>query len=155
MKKILNVFLLLIAIVCMSACEKNVENNEINIDNTNSEEILEVKRYFDSEKFNEYSDLQVINMPENPTTGYGWVYIVGDSSVVNVKRDEFVSNANEEGLVGVGGTRVMEIVGISEGNTTIKCEYMRNWEENAIETVTYYVAVNGENEIAIIDEVHE
>lgn len=156
MKKFLNVLILLVVMGCMVACGNNIDDEQENLnDNTNSGEVVEVKKYFPKENLGQYADLQTISIPENPTTGYEWVYVLGDTGVVNVQKDEFVANSENEGLVGVGGNRIIEIVGLTEGETTIKCEYMRSFEEAAIETVTYKLSVNAENQIAVVEEVCE
>lgn len=156
MKKFMNVLILLVVMGCMVACGNNVDDGkEILNDNVNSEEVAEVKKYFSEESSGQYADLQTISMPENPTTGYEWVYVLGNTGVVNVQRDEFVASSEAEGLVGVGGNRIIEVVGLAEGETTMKCEYIRSWEDAAIETVTYKLSVNAENKIAITSEIHE
>ena len=156
MKKFLKVLILIGIMGCMVACGNNVDDGNENMnENVNSGEVAEVKRYFSEENLGQYSDVQTISMPENPTTGYEWVYVLGNTGIVSVQKDEFVAGDESEDLVGVGGNRVIEVVGVAEGETTIKCEYMRSWEEAAIETVTYKLAVNAENKIAVMDEVHE
>lgn len=160
MKKIISIIMVICALFCLTACKgkdnTGVQNNDqIQVENGNNNGIEEVVRYFPKEKLGVYDDKQSLIMSENNTTGYEWIYILGDAEILKIERDKYVADNNEEGLVGAGGNRVIEIVGAAEGSTTIRCEHKRSWEEDAIETVTYYVSVNEELKVAVTDEVHE
>ena len=162
MKKFLSVLLILSLAVCMVACgEKNLplENNVDLLNQGDSENVIGQegkKEYFDKSLLEQYAETQVIRLPENPTTGYEWVFFIDDAEVVTVVTDKFEELTNTEGLVGVGGNRICEFKGLKEGDTTIEFNYIRGFEENEepAETAKFYVSVNQNNEIAIMSEVH-
>ena len=161
MKKFLSILLMLSLACCLVACgEKDLpKEDKINLDDkieTNEEINQEVSKYFDEEMIENYAKTQVIKLPENPTTGYEWVYIIDDSEVVNIIKDEYQASENSEEVVGAGGHRVCEIEGLKEGNTIIYFNYIRGFEvgEEPEKTFKLYVSVNANNEVAITDEVH-
>ena len=98
MKKFLNILMILTMMCCIVACgDKVINNQNENQNNSNngiSGEIVVEKKYCPEENLNQYAELQTISLPENPTTGYEWVYILGDAGKVNVQKDEFVSDSN-------------------------------------------------------------
>ena len=153
MKKFLSVLLILTLAVCLVACgEKDLPlENKIDLsnqgDNGNTLNQQVNGKYFDESLLEQYDDTQIIKLPENTTTDYEWVFFIDDSEVITVVRDE-LDSAN--------GNRVCEFKGLKEGNTTIEFNYIRGFEENEepAETVKFYVSVNANKQIAIIDEVH-
>lgn len=161
MKKFLSVLLILALATCMVACgEKNLPLDEdVNLlDKKESGETpkQEIEKYFEEDKLDVYGLTQMVELSENPTTGYEWVYTIDDAEVVSIVKDEYKASENEEGLLGVGGTRICEFKGLEEGETIIYFNYVRVFEENAepAESVKFYISVNADKEIAITDEVH-
>ena len=160
MKKIFSVLLILSLVFCLVACGEKDLPLENEIDLPSEDEIVSdsqvSKKYIDESLLEQYSETQIIKLPENPTTGYEWIFFIEDSEVITVVEDKFEAPSNEEGLVGVGGNRVCEFKGLKEGDTTIEFNYIRGFEENEepAEKVKFYVSVNANNEIAITDEVH-
>ncbi len=161
MKKFLSVLLILSLATCMVACgEKDLPlDNDVNLlDKTTSGENVKkpvVEKYLSEEALDVYAQTQVVELPENPTTGYEWVYTIDDAEVVSVVKDEYNASENEEGLLGVGGYRICEFKGLEEGETIVYFNYIRVFEEDAepAKSVKFYISVNANNEIAITDEV--
>lgn len=158
MKKILSILLMLSLVVCLAACgEKDLPKEEENdlLDKVEKGDRV-ITKYFDEEMIDTYAKTQVIKLPENKTTGYEWVYVVDDSDVVKITKDEFQATENAGSLVGAGGYRVCEIEGVDEGDTIIYFNYIRGFETGEIpaESIKFYVSVNANNEVAITEEVH-
>lgn len=64
----------------------------------------------------------------NPTTGFDWVYEIGEGNgMLELIKDDYKSNA-EDGMVGAGGTRTFIFKGTKEGKKNIIFTYKRNWE---------------------------
>lgn len=161
MKKFLSIFLILALAVCMVACgEKDLpENEEINLlDKVGSGEgaSQEIVKYFDEEMIDIYSKTQVIKLPENPETGYEWVYVIDDSEVMSVIKDEYQLSENSGDVTEDVGYRVCEIQGLAEGETIIYFDYISGLEtdEEPVESIKFYISVNANNEIAVTDEIH-
>lgn len=158
MKKILTMVLISILAICMVGCgEKDLPlQNEVDLPNENVIEQDVIKRYFDESLLEQYAETQVIELPENETTGYEWVFFIDDSEVISVVKDEYQAPANSDEVVGVTGKRVCEFKGLKEGDTTIEFNCIRGLEENEepADKVKFYVSVNANNEIAIMSEVH-
>ena len=161
MKKILSILLILVLSVCMVACgEKDLpKEEEINLlDRVESGENVyqEITKYFDEEMIDNYAKTQIIKLPENPTTGYEWVYVVDDSEVMNVIKDEYQAFENSGDIVGEGGYRVCELEGLEEGETIIYFDRIRGFEsgEEPAESIKFYISVNANKEIAVTDEIH-
>lgn len=160
MKKFLYILLMFSLMLCLVACgEKDLPlheeiNSTNNFENKNTQQGS--KKYFEKSLLNQYAETQIIKLPENPTTGYEWVYIVDDSEVVNIMKDEYQLLENAESIVGTGGHRVCELKGLKEGNTIVYFNYIRGFEvdEEPVESFKLYVSVNSSNEIAITDEIH-
>ena len=161
MKKIISIFLVLSLAVCLVACgEKDLpKEEEINLADkveSGTSANKEVVKYIDEDTFDNYEQTQVIKLPENPTTGYEWVYIIDDFEVANIIKDEYQPSENIGDNVGTPGYRVCEIEGLGEGETIIHFNYIRGFEvdEEPVESFKLYVSVNTNKEIAITGEVH-
>lgn len=67
------------------------------------------------------TQIQLIVLPANQTTPYHWSELkFDDNSILNVNFDEYIPDENPEGMMGVGGHRVYEIVAVAPGKTTLK-----------------------------------
>lgn len=68
-------------------------------------------------------------LPGNPTTGYAWTVVAGDSAVVGqVGEPVFVA---ESTLVGGGGEFRFTFEGAAPGTTTLELAYERTFEDVA------------------------
>lgn len=74
-------------------------------------------------------------LESNPTTGYSWRLAEPlDEEVVELVSSEFKKTSGSEGEgenVGGGGEETWTFKAVGEGETAIKLEYVRPWEENA------------------------
>ncbi|MBR0466947.1 MAG: protease inhibitor I42 family protein [Clostridia bacterium] len=82
-----------------------------------------------------------IELEANETTGYRWVYYLSSEDIVTVK-GEYIPDENKKGLVGVGGTQVFTVTGISEGEVIIACEYISPGEGVAEQIADYKLKVD-------------
>lgn len=69
-------------------------------------------------------DTLVINVDENPTTGYRWQVSVGDQLVASA--DRFIPSGDT--AVGGGGIRTLSFGVVSPGRGTVKLQLRREWE---------------------------
>lgn len=134
--------------------ETNNKYNEIS--ENEKQEILDNSftkdSYFSQEEMKKFETTQVISLEENPTTGYTWHYRFGEDGIAVVEDDEFVAN-NTEGLVGAGGIHTYRLSGVKPGETGIKFEYRRAWEDKEpIKIISYEITVDENNQIAITEE---
>lgn len=144
----------------------NVNTNNGNSNNENSqneqaskEEIDEVldesftkDSYFTEDDMSKFATTQIISLEENPTTGYTWHYRFGEDGIAVVEDDEFVAN-NTDGMVGAGGIHTYRLSGVKLGETGIKFEYRRAWEDKEpIKIISYEITVDENNQIAITEE---
>ncbi|MCK5743563.1 MAG: protease inhibitor I42 family protein, partial [Caldisericia bacterium] len=75
----------------------------------------------------------LIILPANQTTPYHWTDLkAGDESVASLTINEFASDSNPEGMMGVGGHRVFEIKGIAPGKTTVKTKQVHVADEDDV-----------------------
>jgi len=85
----------------------------------------------------------VIQLDENPTTGYQWAVTISDESIVKLDKDDYQQQSAESGVVGAGGTRILTFKGLKQGTATVTLSYERSFEENSsVETLKYQVTVN-------------
>ena len=77
----------------------------------------------------------------NPTTGYSW-RAEQDPEIFDIT-SEYVEDAHDEEMVGVGGTETFTLLPKQEGTTEIKFYYEQPWEKGSVDTIlTYQVAVD-------------
>ena len=74
------------------------------------------------------SQTVTIRLPENPTTGYEWVFIPFDQEGVALIEDEFVPASQIHDRVGVGGAHSFTLQGRRVGRYTISLKHWRSWE---------------------------
>lgn len=72
------------------------------------------------------TDVFVLSLEENPTTGYRWE-VCTDEQVIKVIDDEYETKAKAN-LVGVGGTRTFTFEVLKPEESEIKLYYRRSWE---------------------------
>ncbi|CCJ36001.1 putative cell surface protein [Methanoculleus bourgensis MS2] len=68
----------------------------------------------------------VVNLAENPTTGYSWNATV--SPGLTITKDRYLQNATAEGMLGAGGTHTWTLVPEASGVFTFSAVYRRPWE---------------------------
>lgn len=84
----------------------------------------------------------MIQLEENPSTGYAWSFVISDKGVVYLFDNKFDENPTDNLIVGSSGMRNLTFMGKSKGTATISFVYERSWEENAEdETIVYNVTV--------------
>lgn len=76
----------------------------------------------------EKGDKVVVELKSNPSTGYQWKIIEGNTEILNFVSKNFVSDKAEPGMVGVGGTDHFNFTANKKGNTVFKFEYSKKFE---------------------------
>lgn len=91
---------------------------------------------------------RIIELKGNPTTGYTWLYTVGDESIIQV--EEKITYLGQDGVVGAPSLFTYKIIALREGETTLKFEYKRPWEDKEAEAVRLFeVSVKGAGKIVV------
>jgi predicted secreted protein len=80
----------------------------------------------------------IIELTENPTTGYTWELTAPGLTYVS---DEYVPDANTEGLVGAGGVHVFTYKAENTGIFNIEGIYKRSWENTSTDDTTWSATV--------------
>ena len=87
----------------------------------------------------------VISLDSNRTTGYEWVLTDLDRQILKPADDApgYESSPNPAGLMGVGGTERWSFKPVKAGDTVIRFEYRRPWENGreAIRSAIFNVRV--------------
>lgn len=84
----------------------------------------------------------IIQLDENPTTGYQWAdAVISDSSVIKQADSSYASTPVASDIVGSGGTRTITFKALKAGTVTITLNYQRSWEKKPAETLTFNVTV--------------
>lgn len=94
------------------------------------------------------SDKTTLELNGNPTTGYTWLYSIGDETIISV--DEDVKYLGAKGVMGAPSKFTYTIKSLKAGNTSLKFEYKRPWEDKEAEEVRLYdvnVKENGKIEL--------
>jgi len=88
-------------------------------------------------------DIVTLTLASNPTTGYSWLVMEIDDTVLVQDGDpEYKPSPGSEGLVGAGGTETFRFKAVSAGATSLNLGYMRPWESvQPIETFKVQVVV--------------
>ena len=81
-----------------------------------------------------------VSLEANPTTGYLWEVRDIDEQVLQLVREEFLSDSS---AIGAGGTSVFSFKAVGRGQTTLTLVYRRPWEKDVepIEVHTVEVSV--------------
>jgi inhibitor of cysteine peptidase len=80
-----------------------------------------------------------IDLPGNPSTGYGWAAIIGDPSVISESSHPVFTPASS--ALGAGGTYRFQYKARSSGRTELMLVYRRSWETGIPPVKTYRIAV--------------
>jgi predicted secreted protein len=86
----------------------------------------------------------VVRLAANPTTGYRWLLVASNESVVEVQGDSvFVQDTAPSGAVGVGGVEIWRFRETHTGHQALSFEYRRTWEDpsSPVQAVTYSITV--------------
>jgi len=75
-------------------------------------------------------DTLTVRLDSNPSTGYAWLIAELDEEVLENTDQDFQSDANPSGAVGVGGTDIWTFTGVSAGTTTLALEYKQGLGED-------------------------
>ena len=79
----------------------------------------------------------------NPTTGYTWIYTIGDESIIQV--DEDIQYLGKEGMAGAPSLFTYTVRSLKQGNTNLKFEYKRPWEDKKAEEIRFFEVTVKEN----------
>lgn len=89
------------------------------------------------------SSEKILELRGNPTTGYTWIYTIGDESIIQV--DEDLKYLGKEGMVGAPSLFTYTVRSLKQGNTNLKFEYKRPWENKQTEEVRLFEVTVKEN----------
>ncbi len=91
-------------------------NNKINISQTDSGKTISVCT----------GDIVVINLPENPTTGFQWKMDAINNNTVILEKEMFSELGN--GGIGSGSTKSYVLKTLTSGNHYIQLKHWKAWE---------------------------
>ncbi|MBQ7596124.1 MAG: protease inhibitor I42 family protein [Clostridia bacterium] len=80
----------------------------------------------------------IVTLSENPSTGYGWEYIISDENTVKLANSTYIpadSGFGHEALAGAPGTRIFEFSALKAGTATLTLTYERSWENDPVRTI--------------------
>jgi len=80
-------------------------------------------------------DLVIVELGENPTTGYSWDLSVTDGLVL--QDDQYVEDTHEEGVVGVGGVHTWTFEVQAADEQAISGIYKQSWENETGDEETF------------------
>ena len=67
-------------------------------------------------------------LDENPTTGYGWTFVMNPDGIIREVSSDYVQDPGSENLMGAGGKRTWLFEGIAQGDTALRFTYARPTE---------------------------
>lgn len=130
---------ILTAFLLLSLCGCKKENT----DKTASDDRFKV----------EYGVLTV-HLPANATTGYEWLFNIGDESVAELITHEYINKDTYPDMVGVGGTYAASFRGLKKGETQIDFGYARQWDpENSADSLSLMLTVDEDKNIVSAKEI--
>ena len=90
-----------------------------------------------------------LSLDSNPTTGYSWT-VTQEPELFNVG-EEYLENAHEEGMTGVGGQQVFSLAPKEAGTTEVTFTYARPWEDPEADStvVSYTVEISKDMKIKV------
>jgi inhibitor of cysteine peptidase len=80
----------------------------------------------------------IIQLPENPTTGYRWSLLLADSSIVELVSDEVFHGSS---TIGSGGQRRLTFRAKNIGSTQLKLSLFRPWEGRLSSSEEYHITL--------------
>ena len=85
------------------------------------------------------NQVALIQLSENPTTGFSWNVTLSDG--LTLLNDRYVQDPTPEGMVGVGGIHEWYVEAVAAGNQTFDGIYKQPWEETVGNETTYSLAI--------------
>jgi len=82
----------------------------------------------------------VVELPSNPTTGYGWE-VKGDPAPLKLISSDF-KQPDESGKAGAPGVQQFRLEAGAAGTSTLKLVYRRPWEKHVAPARTFSLNVN-------------
>lgn len=86
----------------------------------------------------------MLELVENPSTGFGWEYSIEDETVFACTADTY-DQTQTPGMAGAPGTRRYTFSALAPGSTTIVLTYRRPWEGGETAEVITLLASADEN----------
>jgi inhibitor of cysteine peptidase len=83
--------------------------------------------------------LIIIELEENPTTGYSWNYSVTDR--LSILGETYEPSDTSGDIVGAGGTHIWVLYAFDKGTYTFDAVYKRPWEEMTREEDTFLLTL--------------
>ncbi len=80
-----------------------------------------------------------IQLPGNPTTGYGWVASIGNGAVLKAAGGPVFKPSSS--AIGAGGIYAFQYKGIAAGRSDLTIVYGRSWETGTPPLETYQITV--------------
>ena len=100
------------------------------------------------------SSEKILELRGNPTTGYTWIYTIGDDSVIQLEED--IKYLGQKGMVGAPSLFTYTIKSLKQGTTRLKFEYKRPGEDKAAEEIRFFeVTVNENGKISMKEQKPE
>jgi inhibitor of cysteine peptidase len=81
-----------------------------------------------------------VRLPSNPTTGYSWTLTANPAPLALIKSD-FAPDAAKNGVMGAGGTQILQFAAKDTGTATISLGYRRPWEKDTPPARTFTVTI--------------
>ena len=92
-------------------------------------DIVVTEADLDREVVARVGDAIVVQLPENPTTGFRWGLASPGDNILELARDEFQAAAHTG--VGGGGLRMLRFAVKRAGSVRIQLKLSRSWESGA------------------------
>lgn len=89
------------------------------------------------------SEMIMVKLCSNPSTGFQWKYAIIGQSVLRETDHKFVP-AEGEGVVGADGKEVWTFQTVEKGTAQVRMEYSRPWEGGEQKEWTYVFTVTVE-----------
>ena len=83
------------------------------------------------------SQMLVISLPSNPTTGFRWVVTKAASTVLQPLGPEVYTNPEEAGMVGSGGKSTWRFKAYQTGQDALLMQYQRPWDQGIAPAKTF------------------
>jgi predicted secreted protein len=96
----------------------------------------------------------VVELKENPTTGYEWKYEMSAEGVLTPGRDAYTADTatGGEALMGAGGVHLWTFAAKAAGDVTLTYSYARSWEKDVAPdaTVTFACHVDDAMNVTVV-----
>ncbi len=96
--------------------------------------MLEIDASYNGNAFTVWvGDMILLNLTENPSTGYRWTLSSDFKPVLELQKDDFSPSG---AAPGASGSRTWKFETTQAGHVDLKLECRRSWEKRAAETFT-------------------